>query len=234
MWLSPVEWQAVWLSLRVAVVATLSSLPFAIGIAWLLARRQFFGKLALETLVMAPLVTPPVVTGYLLLVLFSPTGMGRGLHEMFGPRVIFGWPGASLAAAIIAFPLMVRAIRTGIESVDPKLEQAAATLGANPLRVWLTVTIPLSARAILAGALLGFGRALSEFGATITFVGNIPGETRTVPLAIFSATQRIGGDAAAFRLVVVALVIAVGTLAISEWLVRLSRRQPRFSGEGVA
>lgn len=224
-WLGAEEWEAVRLSLRVALVATLVTLPVAYGLAHALARRQFRGKSALNIAVHLPLVMPPVVTGYLLLLAFGPTApVGRAL-EAIGTPLAFRWTGAALAAGIMALPLMVRAIRLALEAVDTRLEAAAATLGARPARVFFTVTLPLAAPGVLAGGVLGFAKAIGEFGATITFVSNIPGETRTLPTAIYTFLQVPGGDAAALRLTAVAVAIAALALVVSEvWAARALRR----------
>ena len=215
------EWSAIRLSLKIAGIATLASLPFGIGMALLLARGRFFGKSLLDGLVHLPLVLPPVVTGYLLLLTFGKKGpVGAFLAEHFGLVFSFRWTGAALAAAVMGFPLMVRAIRLSIEAIDPRLEQAAGTLGASPFWVTLSVTLPLALPGIIAGAVLAFAKALGEFGATITFVSNIPGETQTIPAAIYSFTQMPGGDAGAWRLSLVAAIIALGALIVSEWLAR--------------
>ena len=219
-WLGPLEWQAVRLSLRVAGVAMLASLPFAVAVAWLLARRRFPGHGLLSGIVHLPLVLPPVVTGYLLLLTFGTQGPIGSLLQPFGIVFAFRWTGAALAAAIMAFPLMVRAIRLGFESVDPRLEQAAATLGAPRIWIFLTVTLPLILPAMLAGATLGFAKAMGEFGATITFVSNIPGQTQTLPSAIYALLQVPEGEAQAMRLVLVSVVIAIGAVLVSEWLAR--------------
>lgn len=219
-WLGPQEWQAVRLSLRVATVATLASLPLAVAVAWLLARRRFPGHGLLSGIVHLPLVLPPVVTGYLLLLTFGTQGPIGGLLQPLGIVFAFRWTGAALAAAVMAFPLMVRAIRLGFEAVDPKLEQAAATLGAPRLWIFLTVTLPLILPAILAGTTLGFAKAMGEFGATITFVSNIPGQTQTLPSAIYALLQVPEGEAQAMRLVLVSAVIAIGAVLVSEWLAR--------------
>ncbi len=222
--LQPGEWDAIQLSLRVAAVSLVVSLPFDIGVALLLARKQFPGKLLVETLVHLPLVLPPVATGYVLLALFGTAGpVGGFLQNTFGVELAFRWTGAVLAAAIMAFPLMVRPMRVALEAVDPGLEQAAATLGASRLRTLLSITLPLAAPGVIAGAVLGFAKALGEFGATITLAANIPGETRTVPLAIWSALQTPGGEPAAWRLTVVAMMIAVLSLVVAEWLARPRR-----------
>ncbi len=224
--MSPEELEALLLSLRVAGVAVLVSLPFALGCAWLLARTSFPGKLLFDGLVHLPLVLPPVVVGYLLLVLFGRQGpIGAFLEETIGLSFAFSWRGASLAAAIMGFPFMVRAIRLSLEGVDSGLEAAARTLGASRLDVFCSVTLPLIAPGILAGALLAFAGALGEFGATITFVASIPGETQTVPLAIFRALQSPGGEAAALRLVLISIAMALIALAGSEWLARRWKRR---------
>lgn len=218
-WLSPEEWQAVALSLRVSFWATVISLPFGILCAWALARRRFPGWQLLNGLVHLPLILPPVVTGYLLLLAFGRRGwIGQYLYDWFGIVLAFRWTGAVLAAAVMAFPLMVRAIRLAFEAVDPKLEQAAGTLGASPLWVFLTVTLPLILPGVLAGSVLAFAKAMGEFGATITFVSNIPGETQTLPSAIYAFLQVPGGDEAAFRLVAVSIAVAMGALILSEVL----------------
>lgn len=217
----PAFWEVVGLSLRVATVATLIALPFAIAAGWVLARKRFPAHSILNGLVHLPLVLPPVVTGYLLLVLFGRQGpLGSMLYEVFGVTLAFRWTGAALAAGIMAFPLMVRAIRLGFESMDHGIEQAAATLGASPARVFLTVTLPLIAPAVLAGAVLGFAKALGEFGATITFVAAIPGETQTIPSAIYALLQVPGGEGDVIALVIVAVIFALGAVILSEWLSR--------------
>src|SRR3954469_8371049 len=219
--LTPDEWIAVRLSLRIAFWATLASLPLAILIAWLLARQRFWGKSLLDGLVHLPLVLPPVVTGYLLLISFGRRGpVGSFLAEHCGIVFSFRWTGAALACAVMSFPLMVRAIRLSIEGVDCKLEDAAATPGANGLWTFFAVTLPLALPGILAGMVLAFAKALGEFGATITFVSAIPGETRTVPAAIYAYTQVPGGEAGAFRLSVVAVAIALVAVVASEILTR--------------
>ncbi len=219
--LTPDEWVAVRLSLLVAGVATLASLPFGIVISLLLARGRFWGKSALNVIVHLPLILPPVVTGYMLLILFGRRGpVGAFLAEHLGIVLSFRWTGAALASAVMGFPLMVRAMRLSIEQVDRKLEQAAGTLGASPLWVFTTVTLPLMVPGIIAGMILGFAKAIGEFGATITFVSNIPGETQTLPSAIYTFTQVPGGDTGAFRLTLVAIAIAVLALLASEILAR--------------
>jgi molybdate transport system permease protein len=221
MTLSPEELTAILLSLKVALVATLCSLPFGVFIAWLLARKSFPGKALLDACVHLPLILPPVVTGYLLLLLFGRRGVfGAFLAETFGIVLAFRWTGAALACAVMGFPLLVRAIRLSMEAVDPKLEQAAHTLGAHPVLVFLTVTLPLSLPGILAGIVLSFARAFGEFGATITFVSNIPGETQTLPTAIYTFTQVPGGDAQALRLTLISIAIAAVALVASELLSR--------------
>lgn len=218
--LSAEEWDAVLLSLKVATVAMLASLPFAIWVAWLLARREFWGKSLLNGLVHLPLVLPPVVTGYLLLLSFGTRGpIGSFLAE-FGIIFSFRWTGAALASAVMGFPLMVRAIRLSFEAVDTKLEAAAATLGANRAFVFLSVTLPLIVPGIIAGMILCFAKAMGEFGATITFVSNIPGETQTLPSAIYSFTQVPGGDPEALRLTAISVVISLAALMASEFLAR--------------
>ena len=225
-WLTPDEWRAVALSLRVSFWATLISLPVGIAVAYVLARYRFWGRQLLNGLVHLPLILPPVVTGYLLLLTFGRKGaVGAFLDQTFGLVFAFRWTGAALAAAVMAFPLMVRAIRMAIEAVDPRLEAAAATLGASRPWVFVTVTLPLILPGILAGAILGFAKAMGEFGATITFVANIPGQTQTLPSAIYAYLQVPGGDAAAFRLVLVAIAIAMLALLLSEWVGRSVARR---------
>jgi molybdate transport system permease protein len=219
-WLGPEEWQAVALSLKVAFWAVLASLPFGLLAAHALARWSFPGKALLNGLVHLPLILPPVVTGYLLLLTFGTRGWLGGWLAEIGIVFAFRWTGAALAAAVMAFPLMVRAIRLSIEAVDPKLEEAAATLGASRLRVFLTVTLPLTLPGIVAGAILAFAKAMGEFGATITFVSNIPGETRTLPSAVYAFLQVPDGERAALHLVIVAVVIAMAALLASEWVAR--------------
>lgn len=229
-WLGPAEWQAVRLSVQVAFWATLVSLPIGILVAYALARWRFPGRQLLNGIVHLPLILPPVVTGYLLLVTFGRRGpAGQLLEDWFGIVLSFRWTGAALAAAIMSFPLMVRAIRLAIESVDPRLEAAAATLGARPIWVFLTVTLPLILPGIIAGTILAFAKAIGEFGATITFVSNIPGQTQTIPSAIHAFLQMPDGGQAAGRLVVVAIVIAMMALLMSEVLARKAAR--RVGGE---
>jgi molybdate transport system permease protein len=217
---------AIRLSLRVATWATLGSLPFGLATAWVLARRRLPGHGLLNALVHLPLVLPPVVTGYLLLLVFGTRGpIGAWLGDRFGVVFAFRWTGAALACAVMAFPLMVRAIRLSLEAVDRRLEDAASTLGAAPGWVFLTITLPLIAPGLLAGAILAFAKALGEFGATITFVSNIPGETQTLPLAIYSATQTPGGEPVALRLALVSAAISLGAVLASEWLARGAARR---------
>lgn len=227
--ISAEEWTAILLSLRVAAVATLVATPLGVAVAWLLARRDFWGKAALDALIYLPLVLPPVVTGYLLLLGFGRRGpIGAFLAEHFGIVFSFRWTGAALACAVMGFPLMVRAIRLSIEAVDRRLEAAAGTLGAAPLWVFLTITLPLTLPGIIAGMILSFAKAMGEFGATITFVSNIPGETQTLPSAIYTFTQVPGGDAGALRLTLVSIVIAMAALIASEVLARRVGRRMEF------
>jgi molybdate transport system permease protein len=227
MWqITPDEWVAIRLSLKVAGVATLLSLPLGILVAFALARGRFWGRALLDGLVHLPLVVPPVVTGYLLLILFGRRGaIGSFLEAKLGLVLAFRWTGAALACAVMGFPLMVRAIRLTMETVDRRLEQAAATLGASPAWVFLTITLPLSLPGIIAGVVLCFAKALGEFGATITFVSNIPGETQTIPAAIYSYTQTPGGDLGALRLSLISICLAFGALLASEALARWANRQ---------
>ncbi|MEX0344229.1 MAG: molybdate ABC transporter permease subunit [Rhizobiaceae bacterium] len=217
------------LSAKVAFAAILFALPIAFFVAWLLARYEFRGKSFLQALTTLPLVVPPVVTGYALLVLFGSKGaIGAFLNDWFGITLAFRWTGAALAAGVMAFPLLVRPIRLSIETVDPGLEEAAATLGASRLMTFLTVTLPLVLPGILAGTVLGFAKALGEFGATITFVSNIPGETQTLSLAVYSLLQSPSGDTEALRLIVASIVIAIVAVVASEWLAhRIRRRRAR-------
>ncbi|MBN2703059.1 MAG: molybdate ABC transporter permease subunit [Pontiellaceae bacterium] len=229
--LTPAEWMAIWLSVKVAIwVAMLTAIP-AIALGWLLARKNFHGKVLLESIIHAPLVVPPVVTGYLLLLLFGRNGwIGRPLNEWFGLRLVFTWQGAVLASAIVALPLAVRSVRLAISLVDKHLEEAARTLGYPPMRVFLRITFPLAWPGILAGILLAFSRSLGEFGATITFAGNVEGMTQTLPLAIYSALQVPGEETIAMRLVLCSLILCFASLLVSEWLTRRSKRKL----EGVA
>ena len=227
--LSDLEIEALRLSLLVSGWAVAGSLPFGLFFAWLLARVDFPGKALVDGLLHLPLVLPPVVVGYMLLVVLGRRGVvGGWLYDVFGITVAFTWKGAAIASAVIAFPLMVRAIRLSIEGVDRGLEAAARTLGAGPVDAFFTVTLPLVAPGVLTGVILAFARSLSEFGATITFVSNIPGETRTLPIALYAATQTPGGDAAALRLCVISVVIAFLALLASEMLAR--RVQARLRG----
>ncbi|MFB4374317.1 molybdate ABC transporter permease subunit [Agrobacterium tumefaciens] len=220
--LSPEEWTAIRLSLWVSSIAMLASLPFGILVAVALARGRFWGKSLLNGIVHLPLILPPVVTGFLLLVLFGRRGaIGQFLDSWFGIVFSFRWTGAALACAVMAFPLMVRSIRLSIEAVDRKLEEAAGTLGASPFWVFLTVTLPLTLPGIIAGMILAFAKAMGEFGATITFVSNIPGETQTLSAAIYTFTQVPGGDASALRLTIVSVVISMLALLVSEFLARI-------------
>lgn len=219
--LQPDEWQALLLTLRVAAVALVVSLPVAVVVAYVLARFRFPGHGLVNALVHMPLVLPPVVTGYVLLMMFGRKGpVGAFLNETFGISFAFSWTGAALAAGVMAFPLIVRPIRLSFEAVDPKLEEAAKSLGAHRLVTFFTVTLPLALPGILGGAILGFAKAMGEFGATITFVSNIPGETRTLALALYTATQTPSGDLAAFRLTLIAAFVAFAALIASELLAR--------------
>ncbi len=225
--LPPDAWTAVALSLRVASVATLASLLPGLAVAWLLARRRFPGRALLDGLVHLPLILPPVVTGYLLLLALGRRGFLGGALAEIGIVFSFRWTGAALACAVMGFPLMVRAMRLSIEAVDPKLEQAAGTLGASPLAVFLTVTLPLSLPGCIAGAVLAFAKAMGEFGATITFVSNIPGETQTLPSAIYTLTQVPGGEGPALRLTLISVALSVAALLISEFLASRAGRRLR-------
>lgn len=224
--LTPLEIEALRLSLLVSVWAVVGSLPFGVAAAWVLARAQFPGKAVLDGLIHLPLVLPPVVVGYGLLVLLGRRGpVGAWLYDTFGITVAFTWKGAAIASAVIAFPLMVRAIRLSLESVDRGLEQAARTLGCGPVETFFSVTLPLAAPGVLAGVILAFARSLSEFGATITFVSNIPGETRTLPIALYALTQVPGGEGAAARLCVISLVVAFAALLAAEALARRVKKR---------
>ena len=228
--LTPLESEALLLSLRVGLVSVVFSLPVGLAVAWLLARRDFAGKTLLNGLIHLPLVLPPVVVGFTLLVLFGRNGaVGSWLYQVFGITFAFDWKGAALASAVMAFPLMVRAMRLSLENVDRRLEAAARTLGAGRPRVFATITLPLMSPGILTGAILAFARSVGEFGATITFVSNIPGETQTISAAIYTLTQVPGGDAEAGRLVLVALALAFAALIASEWFAR--RAAIRFHGD---
>ncbi|HXZ91830.1 MAG TPA: molybdate ABC transporter permease subunit [Burkholderiales bacterium] len=226
--LTPAELEILGLSVKVALASALASLPFALGLAFLLARAEFPGKMLLDGLVHLPLVLPPVVIGYLLLVALGRTApLGAFLADHLGIVFAFRWTGAALASALMGLPLAVRAMRQAVESVDRRLEAAAATLGAPPIAVFATVTLPLVMPGVLNGMLLAFARSLGEFGATITFVSNIPGETQTLPLAIYSLTQMPGGDAQAMRLCMLAILLSLGALMVSEILLRRARRRAR-------
>jgi molybdate transport system permease protein len=225
MWLSAGETEALLLSLSVAARSVCFSLPFAVMLAWLLTRRRFLGRTVLDAFVHLPLVLPPVVVGYLLLLLFGTRGpIGGWLDRAFGIELIFTRNGAALATAVMSFPLMVRAIRISLENVDRGLEDAARTLGAGALDRFATITLPLTLPGVLAGAITAFSAALGEFGAVITFVSNIPGETRTLPLALYSALQTPGGDSAAARLALISCVLGLAGLIVSEWFARRVRR----------
>jgi len=222
--LSEYEWQAVLLSLKVSSLAVVCSLPLGILMAWILVRCRFPGKSLLDSIIHLPLVLPPVVIGYLLLVVMGRRGIvGEWLYNWFGFSFSFSWHGAVLASAVVAFPLMVRAIRLALEAVDTKLELAARTLGASPWRVFFTITLPLSVPGIIVGIVLAFARSLGEFGATITFVSNIPGETRTIPLAMYTLIETPGAEGAAARLCVLAIILSLASLMISDWLAKRSR-----------
>lgn len=223
--LTPEEWGIVALSLKVGGVAVLACLPVAFGLAYLLARARFPGKLLVDGLIHLPLVVPPVVTGWLLLLAFAPEGpVGSWLEQWFGISVLFRWTGAAIAAAVMALPLMVRAMRLSIEAVDQRLEQAGRTLGASRWRVFRTITLPLSLPGVIAGAVLGFARGLGEFGATITFVSNVPGETATLPLAIYAALQMPGGEAMVLRLAAISVLLSLAALVASELIARRAGR----------
>ena len=223
--LTPTEMRALWLSLKVAFWCTLLGTIPAISIAWLLARRNFWGKSLLEAFVYMPMILPPVVLGYLLLIMFGRNGwIGQFLHP-FGIQLAFHWTGAVLASWLMSLPLFVQPIRLALQNVDVRLEQAAQTLGASPWHAFMTITLPLCMPAILMGAVLAFGRSLGEFGATITFVGNIDGETRTLPLAIYAAIQSPDGETLALRLVILSITVALLTLWASQWLARRSHQR---------
>ncbi|MDR3431357.1 MAG: molybdate ABC transporter permease subunit [Rouxiella aceris] len=224
--LSEYEWQAVILSLRIASLAVIGSLPLGILTAWVLVRCRFPGKSLFDSIIHLPLVLPPVVIGYLLLVIMGRKGwIGEWLYDWFGFSVSFSWKGAVLASAVMAFPLMVRAIRQSLEAIDLRLEQAAKTLGASTWKVFFTITLPLSLPGIIVGIVLSFARSLGEFGATITFVSNIPGETRTIPLAMYTLIQTPGAEGAAGRLCVLAILLSLAALMISDLLARRSRKR---------
>ena len=224
--LSAFEIDALALSLRVALVSVGLSLPLGLAAAWLLARARFPGKTLLDGLIHLPLVLPPVAVGYGLLVLFGRRGaIGTWLHDVLGITFAFNWKGAALASGIMAFPLLVRAIRLSLEAVDRRLEATARTLGSGPARVFLTITLPLAAPGLVTGAILAFARSIGEFGATITFVSNIPGETQTLPLALYTLVQQPGGETAALRLTVISLAVALAALVASELLARRVNRR---------
>lgn len=225
MTLTPAELEVVLLSLKVALTATLFSLPLGIAVAWLLSRRQFPGHALLSGLIHLPLILPPVVTGYGLLLLFGQQGLIGGFLKSLGIVFAFNWTGAALAAGVMGFPLLVRSVRLAFDMADPRLEQVAETLGASPWVRFVTLTLPLALPGVVAGAVLAFAKALGEFGATITFVSSIPGETRTLPLAIYGLTQVPGGEAAAARLVLISVTVSVAALIVSEWLAGQARQR---------
>jgi len=226
--LTGLELEALQVSLKVSLWSLIWTLPLALGAAWLLARTEFRGKAVFNALIHVPLVVPPVVIGYLLLVLLGRQGLiGIWLNDWFGVGLVFTWQGAAIAASVVAFPLFVRPIRQALEAVDPRLDEAALTLGANKRQAFFAVTLPIVMPGVFTGALLFFSRALGEFGATITFAANIPGETQTLPLALYTATQSPGGDPIAMRLVMMSLVLALGALILSEWLTRRTYIQRR-------
>jgi molybdate transport system permease protein len=228
--LTEFELQALLLSLKVALLAVAWLIPLGIALAWLLAKKDFFGKQVLDSLIHLPLVLPPVVIGYLLLVLMGRQGViGSFLYQVLGISFSFSWRGAALASAVVALPLMVRAVRLSLESVDKRLEQAARTLGASPVKVFFTITLPLTLPGIVTGTMLSFARSLGEFGATITFVSNIPGETQTIPLAMFTFIETPGAEYEAARLCVISVCVALGSLVVSEWLNRKTQRQLKGS-----
>jgi molybdate transport system permease protein len=228
--LSSAEWSAVWISVKVAATATLCLLGPGIATGWLLARRNFPGKTIVEALVHLPLVLPPVVTGYILLLLLGRNGwFGQFFHDWLHVKFAFSWFGAVLAAVVVAFPLMVRSVRVAVELTDKRLEAAARTLGAGPLESFFVIILPLAAPGVIAGTVLAFARSLGEFGATITFAGNIAGETRTLPLAVFASLQVPGAEGATARLVILAVILSLGALIGSELIARSYRR--RITGE---
>lgn len=221
---SPIEWAIIGLSLKVSLFAVGGMLPIAFGLAWILARWRFPFKFLLDAIVYLPLVVPPVVTGWMLLLLVGSQGpVGRWLWDWFGVTLLFRWTGAALAAAIMAMPLMVRAMRSSIEAIDPRLEDAARTLGAGRWRLFRTISLPLAMPGIAAALILGFARSLGEFGATITFVSDVPDETRTLPIAIYAALQMPDGEATATRLAIMSILLSLGALLASEWLARTHR-----------
>ena len=226
MYLSEYEYQALVLSLKVAGFTILWLIPIGISLAWLLAKKQFFGKSLLESLIHLPLVLPPVVIGYLLLIVMGRQGVvGEWLYDVFGIVFSFSWKGAVLACIVVALPLMVRSIRLSLETVDSKLEEAAATLGASPIKVFFTITLPLMLPGIITGTMLSFARSLGEFGATISFVSNIPGETQTIPLAMYTFIETPGSEMEAARLCIISIAIALSSLMFSEWLTRKSAKR---------
>jgi molybdate transport system permease protein len=225
MGLTPAESQALWLSARVALFATAGCLPLGIAVGWFLARRNFAGKWIVDAMVQLPMVLPPVVPGYFLLLLLGTQGpIGNWLLSTFGIVIAFTWKGAVIASAVMAFPLMVQPVRLAFRMIDVRLEQAATTLGATPWRAFLTITLPLAFPGIVAGSMLCFSRSLGEFGATMAFVGNIPGETRTLPLAIYSFTNVPNGEAPAMRLALLSILLAVSALLVSHWINRRAER----------
>jgi molybdate transport system permease protein len=235
MWLSPEETQALWLSTKVATFATLVCLLPAIALAWWLERRRFAGRFLVDALVQLPMVLPPVVPGYLLLLLLGTQGpLGHWLEATFGIVIAFTWKGAVLASAVMAFPLMVQPIRLAFRLIDARLEHAAASLGARPWRVFATITLPLAAPGLIAGCVLCFSRSLGEFGATMAFVGNIPGETRTLPLAIYSLTHVPDGEAGAMRLALLSIALAIAALLVSHWINARTERRLGFADHRAA
>ncbi|MGD8110296.1 molybdate ABC transporter permease subunit [Vibrio sp. TRT 17S01] len=219
--LTDYEYEAIVLSLKVALYAIIWLIPLGVAFAWLLARKNFFGKSLLDSVIHLPLVLPPVVVGYLLLISMGRQGyLGQLINDLFGISFSFSWKGAVLACVVVALPLMVRAIRLSLENVDPKLEQAAATLGASPLKIFFTITLPLTIPGIISGTMLSFARSLGEFGATISFVSNIPGETQTIPLAMYSFIETPGAEEATMRLCIISILIALASLLISDLLAR--------------
>jgi molybdate transport system permease protein len=226
MLLSEYEWDALILSLQVSTIAVVLSIPFGIAISWLFCRKNFYGKQLLEILVNVPLVLPPVVVGYILLIAFGRQGLiGSSLYDLFGITLIFRWQGAVIAGAVVSFPLMVRAMQQSLNAVDTKLEIAAQTLGASPWRVFRTITVPLMTPGIISGSILAFARCLGEFGATITFVSNIPKETQTIPLAMYSLIETPGAEGEAFRLCVLSIILAMTAIFISEWFIQRNNRK---------